>query len=403
MTAVDGSGAATAVADEERLARAGLTRCAEPGDALIAREIDATGVVATWRRLQRSVPAVDPRRDLDNAAALGGRFICPGDGEWPRGLADLAGGAGGEAGAPFGLWVRGRMPVSVVVERSVALVGSRAATSYGLHVAGEMALDLAAAGWTVVSGGAFGIDGAAHRGALVGTGTGTGDGPGRLDEQDPEPARTVAVLAGGVDVPYPKAHTGLLQRIVDEGGLLISEAPPGTPPLRRRFLVRNRIIAALAAGTVVVEAGVRSGALNSARHARRIGRHVLAVPGPVTSGLSVGCHLLLRQWPEAQLVTSAAEVIEAVGRVGELAPLPPSPPGPRDGLEPLMHRVLDAVPSRRPRSAAEIADRCGEAEEVVALVLQPLLAAGLVERKPGGFTLTDLGRRPSGAAHLPPT
>jgi DNA processing protein len=323
-------------------------------------------------------------------------------------LGDLSRPASGrEPAAPFGLWVRGWPPLAELVERAVAVVGSRAATSYGLHVAGEIALDLAAAGWTVVSGGAFGIDGAAHRGALVGAETRDPGDEDAVPALTAGPGRTVAALAGGVDVPYPRAHARLLERIVDEGGLLVSEAAPGSPPLRRWFLVRNRVIAALSAGTVVVEAGVRSGALNTARHARRLGRQVLAVPGPVTSGLSAGCHLLLRQWPEAQLVTSAAEVIEAVGRVGELAPLPLVPPGPRDGLEPLMHRVLDAVPSRRPRPVADIAEQCHEPTDVVALVLQPLLAAGLVERRPEGFRLTDLGRRPSNAgthntgAHVP--
>jgi DNA processing protein len=249
-----------------------------------------------------------------------------------------------------------------------------------------MALDLASTGWHVVSGGAFGIDGAAHRGALVGSGSMAG----------PQ-GTTVVVLAGGVDIAYPRAHTALLGRVVDEGGLLISEAPPGTPPLRRRFLSRNRLIAALSAGTVVVEAGVRSGALSTARHARRLGRPVLAVPGPVTSGLSAGPHLLLRQWPETQLVTKAAEVVEAVGRIGELAPLPVIPQGPRDGLEPAMHRVLDALPSRAARPLDDVARRVGLDEQSTALILEPLLAAGLVERLPEGWRLSALGRRPSGA------
>jgi DNA processing protein len=274
-----------------------------------------------------------------------------------------------------------------LANRSVAVVGSRAATSYGLHVAGELGFDLAAAGWHVVSGGAFGIDGAAHRGALVGSGSREG-----------VQGTTAVVLAGGVDVPYPRAHTALLARVVDEGGVLISEAPPGSAPLRRRFLSRNRLIAALAEGTVVVEAGVRSGALSTARHARRLGRTVLGIPGPVTSGLSVGPHLLLRQWPEAQLVTTAAEVIEAVGRIGELAPLPMPNAGPRDDLEPLMHAVLDALPARKPRPVEQIARRSGVTADVVALVLQPLLTAGLVERTPDGWRLSELGRTPSGAA-----
>jgi DNA processing protein len=379
--------------DFERLARAGLSRAAEPGDLVLAREIAARGAEAAWERVRRAAvaagrpPEVEPEQDLQNAERLGVRFLVPGDEQWPRAVDDLTRTAqSGNAAAPWGLWVRGALSLADT-DRSVAVVGSRAATSYGLHVAGELCLDLAAAGWHVVSGGAFGIDGAAHRGALVGSGS----------REGPQ-GTTVVVLAGGVDVPYPRAHTALLDRVIDEGGALVSESPPGALPLRRRFLSRNRIIAAMAAGTVVVEAGVRSGALSTARHARRLGRHVLAVPGPITSGLSAGPHLVLRQWPEAQLVTTAAEVIEAVGRVGELAPLPLADAGPRDGLEPLMHAVLDAVPSRRPRPVEQIARRCGATADVVALVLQPLLTAGLVEQTPDGWRLSELGRTPSGAA-----
>lgn len=378
------------VSDAERSARAGLSRAVEAGDLAVAREVAARGPEAAWDRVRRSGPEPEatPEQDLASAVQAGARFVVPGDVEWPAVLEDLTRTAGtGEAAAPWGLWVRGRLSPAEAAERAVSIVGSRAATSYGLHVAGELALDLAAAGWHVVSGGAFGVDGAAHRGALVGSGAGSG-----------AQGSTVVVLAGGVDVPYPRAHAALLERVVAEGGCLVSEAPPGAAPLRRRFLSRNRVIAALAAGSVVVEAGVRSGALSTMRHARRLGRHVLAVPGPVTSGLSAGPHLLLRQWPEAQLVTGAAEVIEAVGRIGELAQLPMADAGPRDGLEPLMHAVLDALPARRPRSVAEVAGRCGISTDAATLVLQPLLTAGLVERTPDGWRLSELGRTPSGAA-----
>jgi DNA processing protein len=259
------------------------------------------------------------------------------------------------------------------------VVGSRAATSYGLHVAGELGFALAEQQWAIVSGAAYGIDAAAHRGALA------------------APGPTVAVLACGADVAYPRSHEALLGRVAAEA-LIVSEAPPGGLPLRRRFLVRNRLIAALSGGTVVVEAGVRSGALSTARHARRLGRPVLAVPGPVTSGLSAGCHLLLRQWPEATLVTCADEVIEAVGPVGSLAPLPVIEAGPRDGLDVRMGRVLEAVPSRRAREVEWIAARSGESEFVVERMLQPLIANGLVEARPEGYRLTDLGRQPAGGA-----
>lgn len=368
----------TGPADGERMARAALVRVSEPGDPLLARQIAAMGAEEAWGRLRSGYPDVDPVRELSAAGLAGMRLLCPGDEEWPPGLADLdRPGPAAELAAPIALWVRGALHLADTVRRAVGLVGSRAATSYGAHVGGELGFQLAEQQWAVVSGAAYGIDASAHRGALA------------------APGPTVAVLAGGADVPYPRSHDALLARIASEG-LIVSEAPPGGLPLRRRFLVRNRLIAALSGGTVIVEAGVRSGALSTARHARRLGRPVLAVPGPVTSGLSAGCHLVLRQWPEATLVTNADEVIEAVGPMGALAALPIAETGPRDGLDALMSRVLEAVPSRRPRDAEWIAGRSGESEFVVDRMLQPLLANGLIEARPEGYRLTDLGRRPSG-------
>lgn len=345
-------------------------------------------------------PEVVPERDLANLERIGGRLVCPGDADWPAQLADLAreggraagrrdrqtAGQAGEAGAPYALWVHGPLPLSGVCHRSVALVGCRAATGYGTHVAGELGADLAERGWTVVSGGAYGIDGAAHRGALAVGGA------------------TVAVLAGGVDVLYPRGHASLFHRMIEEG-LFVSEAPPGVPPFRRRFLTRNRLIAALSQGTVVVEADHRSGALSTARHARRLGRPLMAVPGPVTSATSSGCHHLLRQFrEESALVTMAAEVVEEVGRIGELAPRPVVPPGPRDGLTAMVMRVLDAVPARRPAGPAVIARRAAEPVRTVLGVLGPLVAQGLVEQRPEGYRLTALGRSPSAGerAGMPP-
>jgi DNA processing protein len=371
-------GAPRPVTDEERLARAALIRVSEPGDPQLARQVLAMGAVEAWARLAGSYPEVDPLRELEAAQLAGLRLVCPGDDEWPRPLGDLdRPGSASDLAAPLALWVRGPLRLAEVAARAVGVVGSRAASAYGLHVAGEFAFALADERWAVVSGAAYGIDAAAHRGAFA------AEGP------------TVAVLACGADVAYPRSHDALLGRIAQEG-LIVSEAPPGGLPLRRRFLVRNRLIAALSAGTVVVEAGVRSGALSTARHARRLGRPVLAVPGPVTSGMSAGCHLVLRQWPEATLVTTAAEVLEAVGPIGTLAPLPLAGPGPRDGLDDLMHRVLEAVPSRRPRDVEWIAQRAGETERTVERVLAPLIANGLVEHRPDGYRLTALGRRPSG-------
>ena len=366
--------------DADRHALTALVRISEPGDPLLAREVAAVGPIEAWVRRMASHPDVDPARELSVAALGGMRLVCPGDDEWPAGLDDLnKPGPAGELAAPIALWVRGPMRLDDVVAKSIGIVGSRAATSYGLHVAGEVGFHLAEQGWTVASGAAYGIDAAAHRGALAASGP------------------TLAVLACGVDVAYPRSHDALLARIADEG-LIVSEAPPGGLPLRRRFLVRNRLIAALSSGSVVVEAGVRSGALSTARHARRIGRPVMAVPGPVTSGLSSGCHLLLRQWPESVLVTNAAEIIECCGPMGMLAPLPLSPIGPRDGLDLVMSRVLEAVPSRRPRDVEWIAERSGGSEFVVERMLAPLLANGLIESRPEGYRLTDLGRKPSGGA-----
>jgi len=370
--------------DEERFARAGLLLVGEPGDAATARAVRAGGAVECWDRLIRAggqVPSAEPLPDpaavLAQQAQRGARLVCPGDDEWPERLVDLDALAGPDAlPAPLGLWVRGPLDLAGLLARSVAVVGSRAASSYGLHVAGELGLGLAEAGWTVVSGAALGIDGAAHRGSLVGSGA------------------TIAVLAGGIDVLYPRAHTALLERIAAEG-LVVSEAPPAGLPLRRRFLVRNRLIAALSSGTAVVEAGVRSGALSTARHARRLGRTVMAVPGPVTSGLSAGCHLLLRQWPEAALVTTAAEVVEAAGPIGALAPLPLAAPHPRDGVRGAVERLLDALPVRTSLPTSTLALRVGMSTDEVESLLEPLLANGLVERRADEWRITSLGREPT--------
>jgi DNA processing protein len=363
----------------DRLARAALVRVSEPGDVKVAAEVAAFGAVEAWDRISADHPDVDPERELTVAAKAGLRLVCPGDAEWPPGLAALDRPAGGDLAVPVALWVKGPLGLADATRCAVGIVGSRAATSYGLHVAGELGFALAEQQWTVVSGAAYGIDAAAHRGALV------------------APGPTLAVLACGADVAYPRSNEAMLARIAAEG-LVVSEAPPGGLPLRRRFLVRNRLIAALSAGTVVVEAGVRSGALSTARHARRVGRPVLAVPGPVTSGMSAGCHLILRQWPESVLVTNAAEVIEAVGPMGRLAPLPLGQAGPRDGLDELMRRVLEAIPSRRPRHVEWIARESAQSEFVVERMLQPLLANGLIEQSPDGYRLTDLGRQPAGGA-----
>ncbi|MDT0269330.1 DNA-processing protein DprA [Streptomyces sp. DSM 44915] len=355
----------------ERLARAALARVVEPGDVLVGRWLGEFGAVAVWEALSRRGRALpgasaerwagwslraeraEPAADLARIAELGGRFLCPGDREWPRQLADLG------PAAPIGLWVRGPCSLRFVAVRAVALVGARACTDYGSHVTAELATGLAERGWTVVSGAAFGIDGAAHRGALAVSGV------------------TVAVLACGVDVSYPLAHRELLDRIA-RGGLLVAELAPGDHPTRARFVQRNRVIAALTRGTVVVEAARRSGALNTARHATELGRHLMAVPGPVTSGLSAGAHRLIRA--EATLVSSAAEIIELVGEMGELAAPEPVPLVPRDLLAPRAAAVLDALPVEAAASLREVAREACTGEEEARARLGELVALGFVER-----------------------
>ncbi|MEU6035632.1 DNA-processing protein DprA [Actinomadura sp. NPDC047616] len=375
----------------ERLARAALTATAEPGDALLNRIVDRLGPVGAVEairtgdvpddllseRLARCLQhwrirsaAAEPERDLEICERLGGRLICPGDPEWPTTLDDL----GGER--PYALWLRGPGDLRNACLRSVAMVGSRAASSYGLRVAAEFAADLAERGWAVVSGGALGIDAAAHRGALA------ADGP------------TVAVLANGVDMPYPASNDGLFAEIARRA-VLVSESPPGVEPHRLRFLVRNRVIAALCRGTVVVEAEARSGALSTAAWTRKLGRVLMAVPGPVDSRTSVGCHRLLREDPSASLVTRPEEVVEAVGRIGDdLAPVPSGPVLPRDRLEPTARAVLEALPGRGAAGPAQIAVKAGVDLATVNGKLGLLAAAGFVERCAAGWRLTKSAKQP---------
>ncbi|MEU8520627.1 DNA-processing protein DprA [Streptomyces sp. NPDC048577] len=319
-----------------------------------------------WRR--RAAEA-DARRDLDALDAYGGRLVVPGDTEWPRQLDDL-----GDA-RPIGLWIHGSADLRTWALRSVALVGARACTSYGAHTATTLASGLAERGWVVVSGAAFGIDGAAHRGALAAHGA------------------TVAVLASGVDNPYPRGHAGLIRRIAEQG-LVIGELPPGSHPTPSRFILRNRVIAALTRGTVVVEAEYRSGSLVTARAAQRLGRHTMGIPGPVSSGLSTGVHELLRA--EATLVTDVDDIIELVGDMGQFAPERRGPVLPRDLLAPAGTQVLEALPAGRPASLAGIARRAGATGDDTLARLYELHALGFVERHGDDWKLTHQAtRRPN--------
>ncbi len=296
--------------DPDRRARVVLARIAEPGDSALVEAVRIRGARSVLEAIgeHRSglpnergyltrLDGLDPRRDHEQLTDCGARVVVPGDLEWPSQLDDLG------ATTPLALFVRG-CDLRRCVLRSAAVVGARAATTYGVNVASDLAAGLSDRGWAVVSGGAYGIDAAAHRGALAAGGL------------------TVAVLACGVDVAYPRGHVALLERVAAEG-VVVSELPPGCHPTKSRFLTRNRLIAALSRGTVVVEAAHRSGALNTAAAARRLGRPLLVVPGPVTSPLSAGTHRLLRAHrEESVVVTGADEVVEELGPLGSLAPEP---------------------------------------------------------------------------------
>ncbi|GAA4809861.1 DNA-processing protein DprA [Actinomycetospora chlora] len=388
---------ASAVAREVLLARAYLSRVAEPPAPALAAYVDDVGPVVAARHVRAgttSGPGALPpgvaaetaaRRDTDRAgsdlallANRGGRLVVPEDPEWPAaalaGLGVVAGadGADGLEGAParegpavpLALWARGPGRLDDAPRGAVAMVGARAATDYGLWVARDWAADLADRGLTVVSGAALGIDGAAHRGALAVGGS------------------TVAVLACGIDRAYPPSHATLLDHVVRRG-LVVTEYPPGTTPARHRFLVRNRLIAALTAGTLVVEAAARSGAMRTALVASGLGRAVMIVPGPVTSAQSLGCHELARR-PEVSTVGRAAHVVEEVSRVGDgYAPPPGSPSRPTDGLDPAAMRVYDALPLQTARTAVRLAHDAGVDPAGLATHLSELEARGLAETDGG--------------------
>lgn len=409
-TPFDAASADGAVGDEVRIALAGLLRVCEPPGAALARFVGAQGPVAAWqavlsRRAPRAVVSATAARvdgaepaalvararaDLVAAKRVGARLIGPDDAEWPAAaLSAFAGavvrGVRG-SGPPVALYVRGR-PLAGLPDRAVTVVGSRASSPYGTRVAGEVAYELARAGWVVVSGAAFGIDTAAHRSALqvmrpavamVASGP-----PGSAD---PGRSVTVAVLACGIDRAYPEANRELLD-FIPRFGSVVSEYPPGTVPARHRFLVRNRLIAAFGAGTVVVEAGRRSGTLSTAAAAEQLGRVVMAVPGPVTSAMSVGCHLLLAD-RFAQLVTGADDVLAAVGAAGgavvgsgDGAAPGEDPRHPTDGLEPETARVYDAFPARGSVSVQDLVVESGFPVSAVLGALAVLQLHGLVDQK----------------------
>ncbi|WP_456820839.1 DNA-processing protein DprA [Cellulomonas sp. URHB0016] len=386
------------------MARVAWSGLAEPGDRVAGALVDAIGSVDAWQwlrlsrdgdapvpwgpledrvgplppaqrqRLERSVrrwatrwPTVDPGRDLDAVSRLGGSVLVPGDEHWPRGLDDL----GDER--PFCLWVRGTTDIARAWLSSVALVGSRAATTYGERVAFDLSEGLTRRGATVLSGGAYGIDAAAHRGSLA------AGGP------------TSVVLAGGVDRAYPAGNARLFAAVLDGGGSVVAELGPGRLPTKSRFLQRNRLIAAGSRATVVVEAAWRSGAMSSAHHAARLLRPVGAVPGPVTSAASAGCHRLLRDGV-AVCVTDADEVAELAGAAGTaLIDDPVEPPRAGDGLDAVTRRVLEALPLRVPADLVSVAASAGVTAGEARAALGLLELDGAATRSGAGWRLGSRG------------
>jgi DNA processing protein len=390
----DGVAGALPGSDEDRAARVALAWLAEPGNRVVWSMVGQCGAPATLDRLLRGdipdrslrtgvlskLTDSDPRRlaetILRRAERLGARIVVPSDEEWPTRVDALAtldleasGRINQDVRPPLCVWVRGDWRLGEALDRSVAIVGARAATSYGIQVTGDLAYGLTEQGWTVVSGGAFGIDAMAHRATLAAGG------------------RTVAVLACGVDRPYPVGNAAMFEQIA-ESGLLISEWPPGAEPLRHRFLIRNRVIAAATAGTVIVEAAARSGATQTMGRVLALGRPAMVVPGPVTSAMSVGCHELLRARPDATLVTNVTQVLEQVGRIGEYYADPPrGPERRRDTLDEESALLMESMPARGTAGPEELAAKSGLSLRTVLRRLSLLELTGFVERRDGGVAL----------------
>ncbi|MDH6237484.1 DNA-processing protein DprA [Cryobacterium sp. CG_9.6] len=383
----------------EIFARAAWTGIAEPGDGLAGLVVNSLGattgltaVLEGWAparvaavlidagyddsedelgtrldqgllRWRPRLNSVEVERSLAQAARVGARLLLPTDALWPRSLNDLL------AHTPLALWWRGTEAALASIPQSIALVGARAATGYGEHVAMEAAAGLVDRGFTIVSGAAYGIDGTAHRTALASHGS------------------TVAFLAGGVDRFYPAGHDGLLAKIATDGAVL-SELACGSAPTKWRFLQRNRLIAAASLATVVLEAGWRSGSLNTASHAATLGRPLGAVPGPVTSPTSAGCHRLIREF-DAVCVTTAAEMAELVGERSVQVPLDyaeadgsTSDPEARTSDQ---VRVFDALSGRLPRPLPDIARRAGLSTSAVRAALGALDVDGVVGERGAGW------------------
>ena len=377
-----------------RLDRMALSLVAEPGDPrlrdlLLAHEPAEIVAAVRGRRHGNviSVPAGWAERGLEldrlmdetreRAARAGLRWICPGDPPWPDALSDLdqVEPLHGVTGSPAGLWVRGTGNLALLCAASVSIVGARDCTTYGAECASELAADCADAGWTVVSGAAYGIDGCAHRGALM------------------MAKPTVAVLACGADVDYPTSHAALLARVA-EGGVVVSEQAPGQRPMKARFLSRNRIIAALSQGTVVVEAAVRSGSLNTLNWADQLGRTTMGLPGAVTSKASAGVHAALRGG-KAVLVTSGKDVVEELEGLGaETVEQKTLPVTEFDRLPAVARRALDGLDWRTARTPSDLAGAVRMSSRDVTSSLELLERSGHASRTAAGWILVrraDIG------------
>lgn len=319
-------------------ARIIIALAAEPGDEKVGAALAEFGAVESvhrWLReesttpvaknIKRVVDSNEVARALASIEAVSGRFVTPHDAEWPQQLNDL------DVASPIGLWVCGSDDLRALAQRSLAIVGARASTAYGERIASDLASNCAQSDVCVISGGAYGIDASAHRGAIA------------------EYGKTIAVLACGVDVAYPAAHQALLSRI-KERGAVISEAPPGASPHKHRFLTRNRLIAALAQSTVVVEAALRSGALSTSNWALALGRKVWGVPGPLTSATSAGVHQGISEAGFALMCT----VHDPLRDFGQSTP---------KVLMVSELEIQDAL-SRGHRSTAEIVSLCGKQVDV---------------------------------------
>lgn len=362
-------------ATEERAALILLAHAVEPGDPIVGRLLADAGAVEVLARirggrsglrheegLQARLHGTSADAAVERAAGLGATIVTRVDRGWPSQLSALG------SQAPVALWVAGAANLRLLALRSVAMVGARACTPYGEELAHQWSAELADRSWTVVSGAAFGIDAAAHRGALAAEGA------------------TVAVLAGGVDEPYPRAHAGLLARIQDEG-LVVSESPPGERVRRQRFLARNRLIAALTRATVVIEAADRSGTTATARVAATLTRPVLAVPGPVTSPASAGCHRMIRDG-DALLAGCLDDVLAALDLTAVTSPGQRSMAArSRDALAPRERQVLDALPARGVVGLERVVAAACLAPTDALAALGLLVAAGWVEEASDGWRL----------------